>query len=100
MASLLQPTNRLTIVNNTSYDNQRTNGPSSYTEIDNGNNFGQTINFRFLGIRMVTNSTDADYRVKDWLGFYAGYHYTYRLVDTIEDSHLCRPFPIRTARAS
>jgi hypothetical protein len=84
MGITLQPTSRLTIVNNTSYDNQRTNGPSSYTEVDNGFNFGQTINFRFLGIRMVTNSTDADYRAKDWIGFYAGYHYTYRLVDTIE----------------
>src|SRR5262249_31443113 len=73
----VQPNSRLTIINNTSYDNQRTNGPSSYTEVDSGFNFGQTINFRFLGIRLVSNSTDADYRVKDWMGLYAGYHFTY-----------------------
>jgi hypothetical protein len=81
---IVQPSNRLTIINNTSYNNLRINGPSSYTEIDNGSNLGQTIYFRFLGIRMVTNSTDANYRVADWIGFYAGYHYTYRWVNTIE----------------
>ena len=32
----------------------------------------------------MTNSTDANYRVKDWVGFYAGYRYTDRLVRTIE----------------
>jgi hypothetical protein len=35
-------------------------------------------------VRTVTNSTDANYRVKDWIGFYAGYRYTDRLVRTIE----------------
>ena len=33
---------------------------------------------------MVTNSTDANYRVRDWIGFYAGYQYTHRWVNTIE----------------
>jgi hypothetical protein len=79
-----QATSRLTVVNNTSINNLRIEGPSSYTEIDNGSNSGQTINFRYLGIRTVTNSTDASYRVKDWIGFYAGYRYTDRLVRTIE----------------
>ena len=79
-----QPSSRLTVVNNTSVNNLRINGPSSYTEINNGSNQGQTILFRYLGIRTVTNSTDANYRVKDWIGFYAGYRYTDRLVRTIE----------------
>jgi hypothetical protein len=79
-----QPSSRLTVVNNTSVSNLRINGPSSYTEINNGSNSGQTIIFRYLEIRTVTNSTDAHYRVKDWIGFYAGYRYTDRLVRTIE----------------
>jgi hypothetical protein len=81
---VVQPSNKLTIINNTSYNNLRIDGPSSYTEVDSGNNLGETINFRFLGIRMVTNSTDANYRASDWIGFYAGYHYTFRWVNTIE----------------
>jgi hypothetical protein len=79
-----QPSSRLTVVNNTSVNNLRIVGPSSYTEINNGSNSGQTIIFRYLGIRTVTNSTDANYRVRDWIGFYAGYRYTDRLVRTIQ----------------
>src|SRR5207248_36368 len=70
--------------NNTSINNLRISGPSSYTDIVNGSDPGQTLNFRYLGIRTVTNSTDVNYRVKDWIGFYAGYRYTDRLVRTIE----------------
>ena len=84
----VQPSDRLTIVNNTSYNNQRISGPSTYTEILNGSDSGTTINFRYLGVQLVTNSTDAHYRVKNWIGFYAGYHYTYRLVRTIEGFQL------------
>ena len=79
-----QPSSRLTVVNNTSVNNLRIVGPSSYTEINNGSNSGQTIIFRYLGIRTVTNSTDANYRVRDWIGFYAGYRYTDRLVRTVQ----------------
>jgi hypothetical protein len=78
------PTSRLTIVNNTSVNNLRISGPSSYTEIVNGSNSGETLFFRYLGIRTVTNSTDANYRATNWIGFYAGYRYTDRLVRTIE----------------
>jgi hypothetical protein len=79
-----QPISRLTVVNNTSVNNLRIDGPSSYTDIVNGSNSGQTIYFRYLGIRTVTNSTDANYRVKDWIGFYAGYRYTDRLVRSVQ----------------
>lgn len=79
-----QPASRLTVVNNTSVNNLRISGPSSYTDIVNGSDSGQTIYFRYLGIRTVTNSTDANYRVRDWIGFYAGYRYTDRLVRTTE----------------
>src|SRR5580698_175830 len=80
----LFPTGRLTVSNNTSIMSQRMNGDSVYTEVDNGSNLGTTLNFRYLGVRTVVNSTDIDYRFKKWLGFYAGYHYSDRQVHTIE----------------
>ena len=46
-----QPSSRLTLVNNTSVNNLRIDGPSSFTDIVNGSNSGQTIYFRYLGIR-------------------------------------------------
>jgi hypothetical protein len=78
------PTDRLTIVNSTSVSNLRINGPSSYTEVLNGSSSGETVNFRYLGIRYIANTTDINYRIKDWLGAYVGYSYTDRLVRTIE----------------
>jgi len=81
----LFPTSRLSIVNNTSVSSLRISGPSIYSEVDTGIDLGTTVNFRYLGDRLVTNSTDLNYRVTDWIGFFAGYGYTARLVRTIED---------------
>jgi len=80
----LFPTERLTVVNNTSLTSNRIDGNSSYTEFITGLNLGATIYFRYLGIRTVSNSTDVNYRLKKWIGFYAGYHYSDRLIRTIE----------------
>ena len=80
----LFPTNNLTIVNNTSVSSLRIIGPSSYSEINTGNDLGTSVYFRYLSDRLVTNSTTANYRVTDWIGFFAGYAYTDRLVRTLE----------------
>jgi hypothetical protein len=64
----LFPTASITISNNTSVMSERMNGDSAYTEVDSGTNFGTTLNFRYLGVRTV----------------YAGYHYSDRLIRTIE----------------
>jgi hypothetical protein len=78
------PTDRLTIVNNTSISNNRIDGASSYSEFLTGSNLGTTIYFRYLAIRTITNSTDVNYRAAGWIGFYGGYHYSDRRVETIE----------------
>ena len=80
----LFPTDRLTIVNNTSVHNFRTVGDSTYTEFDNGTGFGTSLNFRYLGVRTIANATDLNYRLTKWLGVYGGYHYSDRLITTIE----------------
>jgi hypothetical protein len=84
----LFPSTRLTVSNNTSIMSQRMSGDSAYTEVDSGSNLGTTINFRYLGVRTVVNSTDIDYHLAKWIGFYAGYHYSDRLVRTIEGASL------------
>ena len=80
----LFPSDRLTVVNNTSLSSNRIDGQSSYTEADDGVNLGTTVYFRYLGVRLVTNSTDANYRVNQWFGLYGGYHYSDRLITTVE----------------
>jgi len=80
----LFPTDRLTFVNNTSAHDSRTVGDSTYTEFDNLTGLGTSLNFRYLGVRTVANATDINYRLTDWFGVYAGYHYSTRLITTIE----------------
>jgi hypothetical protein len=84
----LYPGERLTLVNNTSVFSNRIDGDSTYSEVLTGANFGTTLNFRYLGIRTVTNSTDANYSASRWLGLFAGYEYSDRLVRTIEGSEI------------
>jgi len=88
----LYPSDRLTIVNNSSVHSTRIDGLSSYTEFDNGTNFGATLNFRYLGVRTVANATDLNYRLAPWIGFYAGYHYSDRAITTIEGLSFAGPF--------
>jgi hypothetical protein len=80
----LFPTENLTIINYTSGVSNRVDGLSSYSEVQNGTDLGQTIFFRFLGVRLITNSTDANYRITNRIGVYGGYHYSDRLVRTID----------------
>ena len=89
----LFPTKKLTIVNNTSVNSLRINGNSAYTDIVDGSNSGQTIYFRYLGIRMVTNMTDVNYQVKGWVAVYGEYGYTDRLVKT-EENFFLPAFPV------
>ena len=79
----LFPTDRLTFINTTSVVSNRIDGTSNYTEYQNGSG-ATTINFRYLGIRTVANLTDVNYRISPWLGVYAAYNYSDRLVKTIE----------------
>jgi hypothetical protein len=83
----LFPTGRLTFVNNSSVSDNRVDGQSSYTEYLNGPTPGGTVYFRSLGILIITNSADLNYRASDWLGFYGGYHYADRQVNTVEGSN-------------
>jgi hypothetical protein len=80
------PTDKLTIVNNSSVLSNRIDGQSSYSEVQNGLDLGQTIYFRYLGIRMVTNSTTVNYQPNKKLGFFTGYNYSDRLIRTIDAS--------------
>ena len=69
----LFPTSRLSIVNNTAVHDTRIDGDSYFTEFDNGTGAATTLNFKFLGVRTVANSTDLNYRFNDWFSAYAGF---------------------------
>jgi hypothetical protein len=56
--------------------------------VQNGLDLGQTIYFRYLGIRMVTNSTTVNYQANKKVGFFTAYNYSDRLIRTIDASTL------------
>ncbi len=79
------PTARLTVTNHTSLTDTRMEGNSLYTEF---NNRTRDFSFRlldFLGIRMVTNTTDALYQATRWLSFHGGYHFGERRIRSNQD---------------
>lgn len=86
------PTERLTLVNNTSVHSTRIDGDAAYTEFNNATQSANTVYFQYLGIRTITNSTDAQYRVRTWAGLYGGYRYSTRRIRSIEDFTI-PPFP-------
>lgn len=76
----LFPTEKLTVVNTTTVHNTRIDGDAYLTEFDNGTGQATTLNFDFLGVRTIANSTDLNYRVRNWIGLYAGYVYSDRQI--------------------
>lgn len=81
----LFPTERLTIVNNTSVYTTRISGDSAYLQLNNALETQNLLFFQFLGIRTITNSTDATYRFSPVFSLFAGYHYSTREIRSIED---------------
>ena len=86
------PTSHLTLVNNTSIDSTRIDGTSGYAQFNLAAQTANFISFRYLGLRTLANATDLHYRVKSWLSFYGGYHYSERRIKDIEDYAIPGPF--------
>jgi hypothetical protein len=78
------PTDRLTIVNNTSVYTTRITGQSLFNQFNNETNVEDVLFFQFLGIRTITNSTDLNYRLSPTISFFGGYHYSDRQIRSSE----------------
>lgn len=78
------PSKRLTISNQTSFNNIRMEGEASYRELNNATLGLQLADFQLLGIRLITNLTDATYRAAKWLGLYGGFHFSNRRIRSVE----------------
>jgi hypothetical protein len=82
----LFPSSRLTIVNNLSVANTRMEGDNAFTQFNNATFAFTTVNFQFLGVRLVTNATDVRYKLSKKFDFFGGFRYADRLIRSIEDS--------------
>lgn len=80
----LFPSDRLTITNNTSGDNTRIDGNSFYEQLDLSSLTASFLSFQFLGIRLITNSTDVHFHATKKLDFVGGYRYANREIRSIQ----------------
>lgn len=78
------PTSFLTITNQTSVYNIRTVGDAFISQYFVGGPVSPAINFTYLGIRSIANSTDEEVRVRKWFAIHAGYHYDNRRIQVID----------------
>jgi len=78
------PGSKLTVVNGTSVYNVRTLGNSFFNQVDNVTGAATFLNYNYLGIRTIANDTNLNYQLSPMWGVMAGYHYTDRLIKSVE----------------
>lgn len=76
------PARNITLVNQTSVYNVRTDGNSAYLQFDNATQAANLLYFQSLGIRTIANDTDLVYQMKSWLNWHAGYEYSNRRINS------------------
>ncbi len=87
----LFPSSRLSFTNNTSVSNTRMTGNNFYEQLENATSAVQQLNFQFLGIRLITNSTDVRYRISNKLDIFTGFRYADRQIRSTEDVASAEP---------
>ncbi|MBI3695536.1 MAG: hypothetical protein HY238_11950 [Acidobacteria bacterium] len=88
----IQPGERWTLSNTTSINQTRITGDSAFVELrtplsaaDPGRD---EYYFDYLGIRLISNATDVNFRPGKRIGFYGGYHYSIQRIrsrDILQD---------------
>ena len=64
----------------------RTEGNSDFIQLNNFTGAFDTRSFQYLGIRTLSNQSDLNYQASKWLGLFAGYHYSDRLIRSVLDA--------------
>ncbi|HTA45255.1 MAG TPA: hypothetical protein VK789_22560 [Bryobacteraceae bacterium] len=81
----LFPESRWSVVNETSVSNTRMTGNNFFEDFNNATLSSQSLNFQFLGIRLVTNATDVHYKFSRKVNLFAGFRYSDRRIQSTED---------------
>ncbi len=76
----LFPTGSITLTNHTAVSNVRMDGDATYREINSGSLDLEQFSYQYLGIRSVSNATDATVQAAKWLSVVAGYQFTDRRI--------------------
>jgi len=77
------PIKRVTLSNNSTIDSNRIDGNAVFLQYNNITAARTSQAFDYLGIRTLTNSSEARYEFAKWLTLSGGYNYSNRLITTI-----------------
>lgn len=83
---ILTPFDKLTVTNQTSFDQTRMNGNGVYGELNNSTLAFQQIDFQFISIRRTGNQTDALFHPYRWLDVTGGYHVSTRIIRSAQST--------------
>jgi hypothetical protein len=90
-----RPTTKWTLTNQTAYHNTRMNGQGRYSELNNGDAGLSLVSFQDLGIRTLSNTSDAAWQPKKWVGFFGNYQYAERRIRSTEITEFELPARVR-----
>lgn len=79
-----RPTPAWTISNQSGYMNTRMEGDGRYSELNNANAGLALVAFNRLGIRTISNTTEALWQPRKWVGFFGNYQFSERRVQSVE----------------
>jgi hypothetical protein len=82
------PASMVTVTNQTSVYNIRMSGSNFFEQVLNGALVTPVLNFNYLGIRTIANSTDVQVHLKPWLAVHGGYTYDDRRIGSVEAAEL------------
>jgi hypothetical protein len=78
------PKSRFAILNNLSVANTRMVGTNAFIQYDFGTLSTERVNFQFLGVRLLTDVSDARFRISKKFDVFGGFRYSDRLVRSNE----------------
>ena len=78
------PNPQWTLTNQTGYHRSRMDGDGRYSEFNNGTAGLTLIAFRNLGIRTISNTSEASWQPRKWIGVFGNYHFSERRIESTE----------------
>lgn len=78
------PNPQWTFTNQTGYHHSRMEGDGRYSEFNNGTTGVALISFQNLGIRTISNVSEASWQPRKWVGFFGNYQFSERRIRSTE----------------
>lgn len=79
-----RPNDRWTFTNQTGFANTRMEGDGRYAELNNGTAGLALVSFQNLGIRNISNASEAAWQPRKWVGFFGNYQFSERRIRSTE----------------